>query len=596
MKPAAGQKTGRQGLTRFLGKFRAWGPYWGLFSLLAAVPSISNFLYNRYQVSAQDLALPLLIAILLGGVVTAVVWRLLRRDRLAGLVAGTLATLVLSQNFDTRLTALSPFLQALSPIALYGLQDTVFSVVIAAVVLWLAILAGKFASRIVAHFKWKSRDIGNAIIIATLAMAGLQVATLVVDLAQEWPQFFYHAPKLAPVPAAAKSAAKPDIYYLVLEDYASQDVLKSQFGFDNSQFLDYLKGQGYYINPSQKVNYPYTAMSVASTLSANYLNDIVSHFSKSPSQTVVPFNDTIRDAPVAQALKSAGYKYVEVGNWYEAFDSSRTADTLYQQNGILTIFGHRFTLNNFPKYKLTGSLFGAFTEMGIHLGSFTVLGYQNLGDVDLAHYQINTLKNIASQPAGGRFIMADILVPHEAPFSFNADGSSNPNPNGDNIGEPLRKKYLGSLKYINGQVKTILQQINDNSHGQAVVVLMSDEGPQLLNLNDQDYNQGGTSDELQSGDMRKWSQENLELKYGTLGAFKMPGTDISTINNDTTSSVNIFRLVLNSYLGYNLPYLPNCNYAFSDGRNFPERFVDITKRLTGHASDVRCQSNGTIAP
>ena len=595
MSPAEKDK-GSHAVRTFLKKLRGgWAPYWGLFSLLAFVPSASNFLYNRYQVSAQDVVLPLLIALALGAIVTAAVYWLMVRDRLAGLVAGTLATLVLSQSFDTRLGAFSPLLQALSPIALYGLQDTVFSVVVAAIVLGLAILAGKLASRVVAKLKWKARDIGNAVAIAALVLAGLQVANLVAVLAQEWPQFFYHAPKLTAA-AAAKPASKPDIYYLVLEDYANNDVLKSQFGFDNSNFLDYLRGKGYFVNPSQEVNYPYTAMSVASTLSANYLNDIVSHFSKTATQTVVPFNDTIRDAPVAQTLKSAGYKYVEVGNWYEAFNSSRSADTIYQQNGLLTVLGHKFVLNNFPKYKLTESLFGAPVSLGIHIGNFTVLGYQNLGDVDLAHYQINTLKNLASQPAGGRFIMADILVPHEAPFNFNADGSINPNPNGDNVGEPVRKKYLGSLKYINGQIKTILQQIDDQSHGQAVVVLMSDEGPQLLNVNDETYDQGGSSDELQTGDMRKWSEENLDLKYGTLGAYKLPGVDSAAVNDNNTSSVNIFRLVLNSYLGYQLPYLPNCYYAYPDGRNFPDRFVDITQKLTGQAPDAKCQSNGTVSP
>ncbi|HEY2003731.1 MAG TPA: sulfatase-like hydrolase/transferase [Candidatus Saccharimonadia bacterium] len=544
----------------------------------------------------QDLGLPVVIALLLGAVVAGAVWRLVVRDRLAGVVAGTLATLVMAQGFDARLSGLSPILQALTPISLGGIQNTVYSVVIAVAVLWLAALAGRGVSRLVDRLGWKSRDIATAVAVAIVGMAAVQFWTLIMVLGQEWPQFFYHAPKLAAAPAAAKaSSAKPDIYYLVLEDYASQDVLKNQFSFDNNDFMSFLKSKGYYVNPTQRVNYPYTAMSVASTLSANYLNDIVQKFSKAPKQTVVPFNDATRDAPVAQALKSAGYKYIEIGNWYEAFDSSRSDDQIYQPNGLLTVFGHTFVLNNFPKYKLTESLFGSLLEMGIHLGKFTVLGYQNLGDVDLAHYQLSTLKNLVSQPSGGRFIMADILVPHEAPFYFNADGSISQTPDGNNNGEPLRKKYVGAVKYINAQVKTILQQIDDQSHGRAVIVLMSDEGPQILNVNDESYDQGDSGDELLGGDMRKWSQENLDLKYGVLAAFSLPGVDQSAVSANNTSDVNIFRLVLNSYLGYSLPYLPNCNFAYPDGRNFPERFVDITARVSG-TSDARCQANGTVKP
>jgi hypothetical protein len=333
---------------------------------------------------------------------------------------------------------------------------------------------------------------------------------------------------------------------------------------------------------------------VASTLDANYLNDIVNRFSKTSKQTVVPFNETIRRSPVAQAFKQDGYQYSLVGNWYEGFNLSAVADQTYMPNGILTVMGHNFVLNNFPKYKLIQSLFGRLFEMGIHLGSFTVLGYANMGDVDLAHYQLSTLQKLASEPAGGRFIMADILVPHEAPFYFNANGSISNDINEDNIGEPLRKKYTGEIQYINGQVKTILNEIDKNSHGQAVVVLLSDEGPQLLDIQNPANDQSGTSDELQTGNMSNWSDLNLQLKYGILSAVKLPGVDQAAVTPDSASSVNIFRLVLNSYLGYQLPYLPNCYYAYPDGRNYPNRFTDITTRLSPAPEDASCQADGTV--
>jgi hypothetical protein len=96
--------------------------------------------------------------------------------------------------------------------------------------------------------------------------------------------------------------------------------------------------------------------------------------------------------------------------------------------------------------------------------------------------------------------------------------------------------------------------------------------------------------------MESWSRQNLDLKYGTLAAFKLPGVDAAKITDQTTSSVNIFRLVLNSYLGYNLPYLPDCYFAYHDGRDRPDAFTSITTKITGQAEDPACKAGTTPDP
>jgi hypothetical protein len=475
-----------------------------------------------------------------------------------------------------------------------GLEGTIFTIALIAVVLVLAVYVGKAGSALARRRGWNIQDVGTGIMVAVAVTFAFQFVSFANDLARAWPQFFYRPPKLAAAPAPSKAAVKPDIYYIVLEDYANQDVLKQQFGFDNSSFTNFLKDQGYSTYPGAQVNYPYTAMSVASTLSAGYLNDLVSHFAGAGKQTVVPFNETIRDAPVAQALKSAGYKYDLVGNWYEGFNLSRQADTQYEVNGILTVLGHKFVLSNFAKDQLLESAFGRLVQMGIHIGKTDILGYTNEGDADLAHYQFDTLKQLASAPAGGRFIVADVMVPHEPPFFFNADGSLSATNEGDNVGKPLRKKYLGEIQYANSQIKGVLQQINQQSHGQAVVILRSDEGLQLLDINQDNFSESNNDEELLNGDMTKWSQPNLDLKYGTLAAVKLPGIDPAAVTADATSSVNVFRLVLNSYMGYHLPYLPNCYYAYPDGRNYPMKFTDITSRMSSATEDTRCGADGSV--
>lgn len=572
-----------------------WLSWYAPLLAVALLPAASSWLYNRYQVSVQDLIMPVIVSALTAAVVAGVYHALSVRDRLAATVAAVPATLVFASNYDNRVSQVTPVFEPLNPFGLGGLEGLVFGIVLAIIVLWLWRRVGLAVAGFVRRRGWKERDIATAIVIAVVVTFTFQFFSVANDLITEWPQFFYHPPKLAAAPASAKTAPKPDMYYIVLEDYANNDVLKKQFGFDNAGFTNYLKTDQYTVNPSAYVNYPYTTMSLASTLSAGYLNNLISLFSHSSRQTVVPFNDTTRNAPVAQALQSIGYKYDLVGNWYEAFNISHVADNATEVNGLFTVMGHTFTLDNFPKIWLTNSLFGRLVESGIRIGSFTVLGYANEGDVDLAHSQLAKLKELAAQPAGGRFIFADILVPHEPPFYFNADGSISPTPDGDNIGEPLRRKYIGEVRYINGQMQTILSEIDKNSGGKAAVVLLGDEGPQLLKEDEQSTDFQTNSDELERGNMADWTQGNLQLKYGTLAAVKLPGVDSSAITPETMSSVNIFRLVLDEYFGYQLPYLPQCYYAYPDGRDNPLTFTNINAELAGQSADARCQSDGSLS-
>jgi hypothetical protein len=561
-------------------------------AMICLLPVFTSWIGNRYQVSLEDLYAPVIFALLTAVVVTLAFWRLWKRNHLAALSGSVLAALVLASNFDDRLSKLFPVFQAFTPFSSLGdAEGTLFSIVFTIIVVVLGWLAGLGIAKLVERWGWIPRDAYMAIVIAIAATFGFQLLTVTADLAGEWPQFFYRPAKISAASTGARPEGNPDIYYIVMEDYANNDVLKSQFGFDNAEFTDFLKRKGYYVNADGHQNYPYTTMSVASTLSAGYLNEIVSHFSKSHPQTIIPFHETVRSAPVAQLLQSLGYKYSLIGSWYETTNLSRVADTTYAQNGVLTVLGQKFVLNNFSKLLMLGSMFGRFMQMGVQVGSFHILGYDNLGDVDMDHYALGTLKTLAQEPAGGRFIFAHILLPHE-PLYFNADGSLSNNIDRDNVGAPVKVKYVNQVKYVNGQIEDALQKIEDTSHGQAIVILQSDEGPRPLGLNE-DEDSTTEENEIQAGDMRKWSDRNIETKYGAMAAYKLPGVDMSA-HTEELDSANVFRLVLNNYFGYSVPYLPDCYYAYPDGRNRPLDFASITSRVTGQPEDPRCGADGSV--
>ena len=70
-----------------------------------------------------------------------------------------------------------------------------------------------------------------------------------------------------------KQQLHPDIYFIILDAYARQDVLKDVYAFDNSKFLDSLESKGFYIADKAISNYGQTGLSVGSSLNLNYLGE-----------------------------------------------------------------------------------------------------------------------------------------------------------------------------------------------------------------------------------------------------------------------------------------------------------------------------------
>jgi len=110
--------------------------------------------------------------------------------------------------------------------------------------------------------------------------------------------------------------APPDIYYIILDGYGRSDVLKDEYGFDNSEFLNTLRDLGFYVADCSQSNYAQTQISLASSLNFDYL-DTLGNF--------VPGTDDrgqleilIKQSEVRRSLEAAGYKTVAFAtgfNW-----------------------------------------------------------------------------------------------------------------------------------------------------------------------------------------------------------------------------------------------------------------------------------------
>ena len=366
-------------------------------------------------------------------------------------------------------------------------------------------------------------------------------------------------------------------------------MLQGQFGFDDGEFLRQLRARGFVTNPSSHSNFPYTSMSLASTMSADYLGDIVRTFGKASRQTVVPYHRTVREAPVVQALKGIGYRYELLGNWYETSNRSPLADKNHQEDGWLTVLGHALMLDNFARIELKQSWCWRVVSHGLCLGHLALLTYASQQGGDAIRYQLDVLHELAGMPPGGRMVFAHLLVPHE-PYYYNADGSRSRFPSNDNYGEPIKKKYLRQVEFIEREIVSVIDAIDRTSHGQAVVVLQSDEGAYPVSLNHEVFDEGAVAERLDGEDMRGWSDADLRMKYGALAAYRIPAARKEALA--AADHVNVFRVIFNTYFGAALPYRASCVYGLPSGRENPIAYADVTLRVTG-SKNPACASDGS---
>jgi hypothetical protein len=565
----------------------SWFTLWVPLVMVALIPLFSSYLKNTSETSVQDLILPIILNVLVVTILAGIFFRAFRRNRLRILLTTVVIASILSDSYESKLGGVINTINSLLP---FTAPDWLIGIIYPVAMSYLIYLIATIIDRQITKRKWPKRDLAIAGIIMISVVFISQAVPTVENLAAAWPQYFYKPPALATAhPTAAQTAAKPDIYYILLEDYTNQTVLKNQMNYDNSSFTQYLSQQGFYNVNDANSNYPYTVNSVASTFSANYLSDEVNKFSKSSNQTMIPYFQSIRYSPVISQLKQMGYSYDLLGDWYETSNYSPLANTNYAKVDEIVALNHTYNLDDFTDSEVQENPLWGIIGHGITIGKYRLFGYNTQNDVDLVASQLSELKTLASQPAGGRFIFSQILAPHNY-FYFNADGSLNTNPQPDNNGELAKTKDTNEIQFVNDQVKPIIDEIMKTSGGKADIILQSDEGPEPAVMNYTGY--GTPTIPKTTTDMTKWSSSDLQMKYGVLASYYIPGASQSDLAN-AADPVNIFRLLLNNDFSDNLPYLPLCYYGYPQGTNEAFVYKNIGQTLNG-SSNTSCSENGNV--
>jgi hypothetical protein len=339
---------------------------------------------------------------------------------------------------------------------------------------------------------------------------------------------------------AGTPVVKPDIYYLVFDRYGDDHIARAT-GLDND-IDEYLTDKGFYVPSASRSNYIKTVLSLASSLNAEYLDELAR--GRDASRDWSPVYARVEHHRVGAFLRSHGYSYTHLGSWYYP-----TRD-----NVIATRNVNYYISVPRPITRLFESLPLAPVNM---VASEPWFDYrrQNWHRV---RRQVEDVIRLAREP-GPKFVFLHVLVPHP-PYVFDRDG--NYVTQDQEQRRTFAENYRNQVLAANAMIRRLVDGIQRQSAAPPVIIVQGDEGP---------FPPGTARDTF---DWRTADPGLLRIRSGILNALYLPGVD-SRMLYATMSPVNTFRVVFNSYLGTRLPLLPDRTFRHvSDYRPFP--LEDIT--------------------
>ena len=346
-----------------------------------------------------------------------------------------------------------------------------------------------------------------------------------------------------------------DIYYLIFDRYAANNTLQEFYGYDNSNFTNYLKDKGFYVASKASANYPITAPSLASSLNMRYINFLTNKAGEDSSDKTLVY-PMLQDYKVWRTLKSRGYKFFHLGSYWQPTKVNRYADQVFIPEDT------SIPVDEFSAKLLETTIISRFTadilpgttasDTGSVTGSINKYREATLRQFDLLA-QIPKIE-------GPKFIFAHILLPHP-PYVFGTNCEAKEKVDPKIVND--KKSYLAQLACTNKKIKLLLDQIFAGSKKPPIIILQADEGPYPASFNP-----------TNNFRLRWASPEVLKEKLRILNAYFLPGIKNNQLYS-TITPVNSFRLIFNLYLGTKYELLPDKNYIFED-INHLYKYIDVT--------------------
>jgi len=473
-------------------------PYYPL--LISVFPILSLASYNIHEIFVSAMFRPLIASLLLGVVVYGLTYLVARNIHRAALVSSIILLLFFA----------------------YGhLYDAVEDLTIAGMTLFrhrtLVPTLG-LIGLVIVFLLWRLKNPGAVTYSANLISIVLLIFPLFTIVSYLTRQAIANRAdrKAALVSAVQVDENAPDVYYIILDAYGREDILRNKFGFDNSQFINALRERGFYVGDCSQSNYGFTEYSLSSSLNYDYL-DVLRSTNNNARIAL------IKHGAVRSFFEGLGYQIIAFPTGW-ASTEWKDADVFYSYGDTFT------TLSEFETLFIDTTLLRVESD-------YNRSNAQDATKRDARRMRVfSTLDKLKIIPdkQGHKFTFAHLVIPHP-PYSFG--------PNGEwvsfNDGAPLAertKAYTNQVLFINREILKVVDAILSKSKTPPVIVIQGDHGP--------------LPDLAFSGDE----------KMPILNAYYLPGADAKKSLYSSITPVNTFRVILNSYFHQSLPLLKDVSY------------------------------------
>ncbi|MBN2099481.1 MAG: sulfatase-like hydrolase/transferase [Dehalococcoidia bacterium] len=501
--------------------------------IVAVFPSLALYTYNTQELSLSELVLPFAIALALAALMLLCTWLVLRSIYKAALIVSLFLALLYSTAYIFTLTGWlgvdSPYLGWMLlaliwvlfyPFLLYLIARTSKVLRYPTIILNVAMVVMLLIS-VVRIGTYEFQRMGSGVNLSD------SYTELQLDVSE------YEIP--------------PDIYYIVLERYANAGTLSEVYDSDNSDFLNELTAQGFYVANESCANYVRTSESLASSLNMEHID-----YMDEDSSDLLPLNEKLEDNALQRLLQAVGYKFIHVGSWWGPLRENKYADVNVNYCARADMFSEYILTATMP-YTVSTEL-GIIDDLSMRQWKRTRFEFEELARIPEEYEETPT------------FTFAHLMISHP-PYTFDEDGIYlSPEEAGKNSN---RDNYMNALTVTNEMVMDLVEELKSTSAVPPIIILQADEGPY--------------PERYRAGDRTfSWAQATdmeVKEKMGILNAYYLPGVEYGdTRLYSSISPVNSFRLVFDLYFGTNLGLLEDSSYVYTN-YSLPYEFLDVTERL-----------------
>ena len=326
---------------------------------------------------------------------------------------------------------------------------------------------------------------------------------------------------------------KPNIYFIILDEYAGFIQLKNDFNFDNSNFSIELEKRDFFVGTESFSNYPNTSLSVPSIMNMIYLDFIPDKLGKD-SKNIRVVEKMINENNVMKILQSNGYKITTLDGVVGRISNTYLAD--------ITLCSSIFDIN--PDVRKNFAL--------VYV---PIVGLQDLVFNEVIRNKLecsfSALIDFNEDPKNPDFVVAHLRFPH-SPYIYDSFGNSvSINDRGD------KNAYLEQLKFANKKTLEMIDSIQERS-SENIIIVISDHGYRpYINW------ENPTIDDYIRG-------------FNILDAYYLPGEE----KHEKIAPVNIFRTIFNLYLEMDYEILDDRQIWYSQERVFDHD--DVTDLITDY--------------